>query len=79
MKARFPDVYWGKTYLECYNFFQWCENHFATAGAKSKNWVPFATNFLKNTALFYWHQYLRKVEDETNVFIIWKEFQAFFC
>ena len=21
LKARFPDIYWGKTHLECYNFF----------------------------------------------------------
>ena len=22
LKAWFPDIYWGKTHLECYNFFQ---------------------------------------------------------
>ena len=34
LKARFLNVYWGKTHLECYNFFQQCEDYFATAGVK---------------------------------------------
>ena len=52
LEARFPDIYWGKTHLEYYNFFQQCENHFATAGAIGLNRVPFAATFLKDTALF---------------------------
>ena len=79
LKARFPDIYWGKTYLECYNFFQKCEDHFATTGATGPNRVPFAAIFLKNTALFCWQQYQHKVEDQTNVPISWKGFKAFFC
>ena len=35
LNAWFLDVYWGKTHLECYNFFQQYEDHFATTGAKS--------------------------------------------
>ena len=67
LKAWFPDIYWGKTHLECYNFFQKCEDHFATAGATGSNQVPFAATFLKDTALFRWQEYQRKVEDQTNV------------
>ena len=52
LKARFPNVDWGKTYLECYNFFQQCKDHFATARAKGQNWVAFVATFLKETALF---------------------------
>ena len=52
LKARFLHMYQGKTYLECYNFFQECKDHFATAGATSSNRVPFAATFLKDTALF---------------------------
>ena len=52
LKAWFPDIYRGKTHLECYNFFQKCEDYFATAGAMGSNRVPFAASFLKNTALF---------------------------
>ena len=55
LKARFPDVYWGKTHLKCYNFFQQCEDHFATVGAKGQNQLLFIANFLKDTALFCWH------------------------
>ena len=79
LKARFPDIYQGKTHLECYNFFQQCKDHFATAGATSPNRVLFAATFLKNTALFQWQQHQRKIEDQTNVSISWKGFKAFFC
>ena len=37
LMTQFLDVYWGKTHLKCYNFFQQCEDHFATAGAKGQN------------------------------------------
>ena len=57
LKAWFPDIYWSKTHLECYNFFQQCEDHFATAGTTGSNRVPFAATFLKDTALFRWQQY----------------------
>ena len=33
LKAWFSNIYWGKPHLECYNFFQQCEDHFATAVA----------------------------------------------
>ena len=67
LKARFLDVYWGKTHMECYNFFQQFEEHFAIAGATGPNRVPFAATFLKDTALFRWQQSQRKVKDEINV------------
>ena len=57
LKVQFPDIYWGKTHLECYNFFQQCEDHFATANATGPSWVLFTTTFLKNTALFCWQQH----------------------
>ena len=66
LKAWFPDIYWGKTHLECYNFFQQCEDHFATASATGSNRVPFAAIFLKNTALFRRQKHQCKVEDQTN-------------
>ena len=69
LKAWFPDIYWGKTHLECYNFFQQCKDHFATASATGPNRVPFAATFLKDTALFRWQQHQCKIEDQTNVFI----------
>ena len=57
LKAWFPDIYWGKTHLECYNFFQQCKDHFAPAGATGLNQVLFAAIFLKDTALFRWQQH----------------------
>ena len=33
LKTSFSNLYCGKTHIECYNFCQQCENHFATAGA----------------------------------------------
>ena len=78
LKAEFLDVYWDTTHLKCYNFFQQCEDYFAIASAKSQNQVLFATTFFKNTGLFCWQQYQRKIKDKTNVFISWQEFKAFF-
>ena len=79
LKARFPDIYWGKSHLEYYNFFQRCKDHFATAGATGLNQVPFAATFLKDTVLFQWQQHQRKIEDQINAPIIWERFKAFFC
>ena len=47
LKTRFPNIYWGKTHLECYNFFQQCEDHFATSNVTGSNRVLFAATFLK--------------------------------
>ena len=79
LKARFPDIYCGKTHLECYNFFQQCKDHFAIAGTTGSNRVPFAAIFLKNSALFRWQQHQHKIEDQTNVPISWEGFKAFLC
>ena len=43
------------------------------------NQIPFVAIFLKNTTLFRWQQYQRKIEDQTNIPISWKRFKAFFC
>ena len=67
LKKRFPDMYWSKTHIECYNFFQQCKDHFATSGATWPNRVPLAAIFLKDAILFRWQQHQRKVEDKTNV------------
>ena len=47
LKAWFLDIYHGKTHLECYNFFQECKDHFATAVATGSNRVTFAATFLR--------------------------------
>ena len=52
LKAWFPNIYWDKTHLKCYNFVQKYKDHFATAGATGLNQVLFVATFLKDTALF---------------------------
>ena len=79
LKAWFPNIYWDKTHLECYNFFQQCKDHFAIAGATGPNRVLFAAIFLNNTALFCWQQYQHKINDQTNVSISCKGLIAFLC
>ena len=79
LKARLPDVYRGKFHMECYNFCQQCEDHFATAGAKGPNRIPFAASFLRDRINFRWQQYKRKHEAESTVPITWEEFKTFLC
>ncbi len=54
LKAKTPDVYCGRSYMECYNFCQKCENHFATCKAIGPNRIPFAASFLRDRINFRW-------------------------
>ncbi len=54
LKAKNPDVYYGRSHMECYNFCQQCEDHFATCGATGPNRIPFATSFLRDQINFRW-------------------------
>ena len=77
LKARSSDVDCGKSHMECYNFCQQYEDHFATAEAKGPNRIPFAVSFLQDRINFRWHQYKRKHEAESTVPITWEEFKTF--
>ena len=79
LKARSPDVYCGKSHMECYNFCQQCEDYFATARAKGPNHIPFATSFLRDRINFHWQQYKRKHKAESTAPITWEEFKTFLC
>ena len=46
LKARFPNLYYGKSHMDCYQFCQQCENHFETASTTGPNRVLFAALFL---------------------------------
>ena len=46
LKARFSDIYRGDNHMACYNFCQQCKDHFATAGVKGPNRIPFTASFL---------------------------------
>ena len=79
LMARLPDIYCGKSHMECYNFCQQCEDHFITAGAKGPNRISFATSFLCDRINFCWQQYKRKHEAKSIVIITWEEFKTFLC
>lgn len=61
-KARFLDMYCVKHYLDCYNFCQQCEFHFAIDRAKNLNQTRFVDFFLRNQINFFWQQHKRKLE-----------------
>ncbi len=48
LKAKILDVYRGKSHMECYNFCQQYEDHFATYIAIEPNRIPFAAFFLQD-------------------------------
>ena len=79
LKARFPDLYFGKLYLDCYWFCQQFEDHFDTARANGKNRTPFAASFLWDGISTCWTQYKRRHAQEKgpDVVIPWEEFKAF--
>ena len=37
LKAKVPEVYYGKLHIDCYYFCQQCKNHFETTGATGTN------------------------------------------
>ena len=55
LKARFPDLYYNNLHMDCYQFFQQCEDHFKTAGAKRPNKIPFAALFLRGLVTQQWY------------------------
>lgn len=50
-KPRAPNVYKGKSYIDCYNFIYQCKDYFATFEFRGCNQVLFATTFLKERVL----------------------------
>ncbi len=77
LKAKTPCIYRGRSHIECYNFCQQCEDHFATCGATEPNQILFAASFLRNRINFRWQQHKRKLEAESSVPISWEKFKAF--
>ena len=75
LKARSPDVYRGKSHMECYNFCQQCKDHFAIARAKGPNRILFAASFFCDRINFRWQQYKRK--QDSSIPISWDKFKAF--
>ena len=80
LKARFPDLYFGKLHLDCYRFYHQYEDYFDTAIAHGDNRIPFAASFLRDGISTFWTQYKRwhALEKGIDVFIPWDKFKAFF-
>ena len=77
LKARSSDIYCGKSHMECYNFYQQYEDHFATIKAKGPDRIPFTASFLRDRINFRWQQYKGKPETKSTVPITWEEFKTF--
>ena len=56
-KARFPDLYYGNSHMDCYRFCQQCEDHFETVGAKRLNRILFTALFLRGLVTQQWLQH----------------------
>ena len=50
-KARFPNLCYGNSHMDCYRFYQQYEDHFETAGASGPNRIPFAASFLRGSVV----------------------------
>ena len=75
LKARTPETYFGKSHIDCYHFYQQCEDYFKTSGATGMNRTPFAATFLRGAISLRWAQHKRRHERATP--ITWSEFKAF--
>ena len=76
-KARFPDIYHGKSHMNCYNFCQQCEDYFATVRAMKSTQIFFAASFFQNQISFHWQQYKRKPDGNSSAPVTWDKFKAF--
>ena len=54
LKAKVPDIYFGKSHIDCYHFCQQCNGHFETAGITGSNRTSFATLFFFGKINSWW-------------------------
>ena len=76
LKAKVPDVYYGKLHMDCYHFCQQCKDHFEISWATGTNRTPFAASFLCGNISVRWTQFKRRQGGEVAP-ITWTEFKAF--
>ena len=77
LKAKVPEVYYGKSHMDCYHFCQQCKDHFETAGTNGFNRTPFVASFLCGNISVYWAQFKRRNRGEELTLITWTKFKAF--
>ena len=56
LKAKVPEVYYGKSHMDCYHFCQQCKDYFETAGATGTKRTLFAASFLRGNISVHWTQ-----------------------
>ena len=54
LKARTPKTYVRKSNMDCYHFYQQCEDYFNTFGATEMNCTLFAATFLRSFISLRW-------------------------
>ena len=75
LKARTPETYSGKSHIDCYHFWQQCEDYFKIPGTTKMNRTSFGTTFFHGSISLRWAQYKR--HHKRAIPITWSEFQAF--
>ena len=78
LKARFPSVYREKSYIDCYNFCQQCEDYFAIKEITESIQISYAASFFRDWISFRLQQYKRRHNTNTPVPVTWDKFKAFF-
>ena len=75
IEVRFPDLYFGKSHMECFEFCRQCEHHFDLAGVTGLNRTTVAASFLRGRINFRWQQHKRRHLVDRP--LSWDDFKAF--
>ena len=54
LKAKVPDIYYGKVHIDCYHFCQQCEDHFEISRATGTNQISFGASFFYRNISVWW-------------------------
>ena len=54
LKAKTPEIYFGKSHMDCYYFCQQCEDYFKTSSATGMNHISFAVTFHHGAISLKW-------------------------
>ena len=77
LKAKGPEVYYGKLHMDCYHFCKQCEIYFETVRATRANRTLFTVFFLCENINVRWAQFKRCNRGKELTPITWTEFKAF--
>ncbi len=77
LKSRNPNLYYDNLHMECYYFYQQCEDYFKVAGSLGYKRILFAAGFLKDRILNRWQQYKTRMQCNQLAPMTWDKFKAF--